>query len=112
MMGWGGSGGHTEEDVGDESVGIVHVLVGDVAHGQAIQLGLAAAALGVQREEDGPCDAAADKGDEGEDLEVSQEEVGVQRGVVEHGGVLDLEEGLHPVEPGVGQRLTPLPWAR
>lgn len=88
----------------------MHVLVFDVAHGQAVQLRLVPAAVGVDGEEDGPCDASAHRGDESEDPEIPQEEEGIQGGVVQHLGVFDLEEGLHPAEPGIGKGLTPLPF--
>jgi hypothetical protein len=49
--------------------------------------------------QDRPCYEAADKGQQGQHLEVAEEKIGIEAGVVENGEVLNVEEGLDPREP-------------
>lgn len=50
------------------------------------------------RKENGPHDAATDKADIAQDLEIAEEEVGIKGAIVENVGVWNLEEGYDPVE--------------
>ncbi len=62
---------------------VVSVLVEDIAEVHCIQLGLSAASGCIDREKNGPCDTATDEADKDYHLEKAQEEVGVQRLMVE-----------------------------
>jgi hypothetical protein len=83
-------------------VGEVTLGIGDVADCRAVELFEAASAGGVDGHENGPGDAAADEADEGEKLEVAQEEVGVEGRVVENVDVAFLEKRPYPIEPSLG----------
>lgn len=48
--------------------------------------------------EDWPYDAAANKANVPQDLEVAKEKVGVERAIVENVGIRDLVKGLDPIE--------------
>lgn len=61
----------------------------------------------MHREEDGPCYYASHAKYNPEDLQVSEEEEAVERGVTENGCIGDLVEGRHPFEPSCGQLLNP-----
>lgn len=52
----------------------------------------------MHRKQNGPHDAAADKADVSQNLEVAEEEVGIEGAIVENVGIWDLEEGYDPVE--------------
>lgn len=88
---------------GHQGVGVVLVGVDDVADGQEIQLAESAAAGAVEREEDGPGEAAAGEADDGQDLEEAEEEETIDGAVVEDEGVWDLEEGDDPLDEALGQ---------
>ena len=94
----GAERGHTEEDTAHERVGVVALLVGlfDVAEGQHIELFQTSATGDVDREQDRPCDEAAEKTDGDADLQVSKEEESIQGVMVQHIAIRDLEEHLEP----------------
>jgi hypothetical protein len=85
-----------EEDEGDDGVGVVAVNVAtvgvDIAHGKQVKLCLAGAASCVDREQDGPCDDAAQKTNGDKDLEEAHEEVTVNGLVVKDVLVLETLE--------------------
>jgi hypothetical protein len=57
----------------------------------------------VNREQDGPDEAAAGEADDGEHPEEAEEEEAVEGAVVDDVVVLDGKEGPNPVEPSIGQ---------
>lgn len=89
----------SEQRVGIEAMGVL--LDVEVAVGDHLELGLAVAARGVEREEDGPCEAHAHGADDGADAEVAEEEIGVEALMLEGVGVGDAPEDGDPAEPGV-----------
>ncbi|KAB8342909.1 hypothetical protein FH972_022506 [Carpinus fangiana] len=70
----------------------------DVAVRQQLKLLQTASSSGIDGEENGPCDACTDEGDDDHGSEEAQEQVGVEGVVVEHEGVWQREELLDPSE--------------
>jgi len=61
--------------VGEET----EVVVGDVRHAEDVELRSASTTGSIDREEDRPCDEAADETNDDRDLEESQEQETVER---------------------------------
>lgn len=85
-------------DKGMRVQAVRRILNVKVAVRDGLELGLAIAAGGIDREEDGPGDAGTDEADGGADSEVSQEEVGVDALVLEGVDIGDLPEVGDPTE--------------
>lgn len=83
------------------------LVLANVREGQQIKLGLAPIAGGIDGEQDGPGDAAADEADDGEHLQEAQVEKAIERLVIEHQVVGEILEGPEPIEPPFGQVLGP-----
>ena len=77
----------------------------NVAHGEHVQLLLAIAAGDVDGEEDGPGYAGADEHNDHGHLEEAEEEVGIERLVLERVGIGDFPKWGDPVEPPGRERL-------
>ena len=77
---------------------IVAILLGNVADTQQIQLFLLAMARDVDREQDGPRDATANKTHGGRHLEVAQEEITIEGFMVQDVSIGDLDEISDPSE--------------
>jgi hypothetical protein len=77
---------------------IGRILDVNVAIRDGLELALAIAAGGIDREEDGPGDTGTDEANSGADSEVSQEEVGVDTLVLEGVDIGDLPEVGDPTE--------------
>lgn len=95
-----------KEGPGGEGVGVVAVslrVAVDVAIGQDVELLAAVAARGVDGEQDGPGDAAADEAEGAGDAHEAEVEVGVERLVLESVDIGDLPKGAEPVEEAAGQ---------
>ena len=78
-------------------------MVGDVAHSQGLELGVALATGEMQGEENGPGDEASDKANVAQDLDEAQEEEAIEGAMVQHHGIGNAKKGHDPVEPAVGQ---------
>ena len=59
----------------------------DIGETEDIETSLTTTTGGIDREQDWPCDTAADEADDEEDLEEAEEEVAIQRAVIENVGV-------------------------
>ena len=76
-------GDEAEEDPSNQSMCIVSIDVENIAEAQDIKLALTATACCVDWKQNGPCDAYSNKTDENEDLEKSEEQVAIERIVLE-----------------------------
>lgn len=85
-------------------MGVQFLWVGDIPKRQKLQLLLAAAASGMNGEQNRPGNETAGEADIAQNLEVSKKEEAVQGAMVKNDGIGGLEEGYNPVEPTVGQR--------
>lgn len=94
---------HQQEDDRNQSVGIVAIHVGDVAHGEQVELLLAGAAGSIDGEEDGPGDEAAKEADDDEQLEEADKQVAVNGLVVQNVLVLDVAEVGDPAEESIAR---------
>lgn len=99
----------TKIDPRDKDMSIITVFVLDVAEADHVELLLASSTGGIDGEEDGEGDATTDEAHGGSNLEVAEEEVAVQRVVVEHIAIRYLEEGADPVEQSTRQGWRALP---
>lgn len=94
---------HDEAEIGpaDESVGIVAIalrIAVDVGIREDIELILAAATRRVEREQNGPGDAASDKADDDGHAQVAQVEERVKGLVLEGVDIGNLPKRAEPVE--------------
>lgn len=80
---------------------VVPFLVRDIAKAQHVQLFEIFPPSDIDREQDGPDYQASEKADGDGDPQVAEEEIGIERMVVQHIGVRDPEEGSQPVEQTV-----------
>jgi hypothetical protein len=69
---------------------IVSILVLDIAEADDVQLLLSTMARGIDREENRPGDATANKADYGRNLQEAEEEVAVKRVVLQDIGIRKL----------------------
>lgn len=60
-------------------------------------------ASGIDREQNGPSNETADKGDDDGHLEVAQQEEGIERVLLQDYGIGNVVESLHPAEHALGQ---------
>jgi len=91
------------EDMSVEAVlARAHTCV-DVGECEQIELLSSGTTSSIDWEEDGPSDAAADKTDHHKHLHVSQEQVRVNRLVLESIGIGDLPELVKPIEHTIWQ---------
>jgi hypothetical protein len=72
-----------EEDPCDKGVSVESILVRNVAETQHVQTSLSTASCSIDGEEDGPCDASTNEGDEDQDFEEAEEQVAIEGVVVE-----------------------------
>lgn len=77
---------------------VVAIRVGDIAHTENVELFLPSTSSCIDREQDWPCYTAADKGDDGEHLHVSQEEITVERLVLQNMIIGERLEVGYPAE--------------
>lgn len=82
---------------------IVAVHVDNIAHGEQVELLLACAAGGIDGEQYGPGDEAAEEADNDEQLEEADEQVAVNGLVVEDVLVLDAAKVLDPAEEAIAR---------
>ena len=78
--------------------GVVVLRRVDIAVAQQIQLLFPYSTGGIDWEQDGPGDAATDQADDHGNLEISQQEKGVDGLVVQDVAIRDLEKGANPIE--------------
>lgn len=90
----------TDKDPCQEAVRVItgSLILGNVGDAQNVQLLLSASASGIDREQDGPGDTAADEQDHGGQLEEAQQQIGIHRVVLQHVSVGDLVHGGDPVK--------------
>lgn len=79
----------------------------DVAVRQDFELGLAAAASGIDGKQDRPSDAKTDEADGANDSKVADEEIGVEALVLESVGIGDLPKRADPAKEAVSKLGTP-----
>lgn len=86
-------------------MGEISILLGsrDIADAKEVELGLSITASGIDGEQDRPGDAAADEADDSDDLKEAQEQVAVERVMVQDVGVGDLPESRDPGEKALGK---------
>ena len=82
---------------------IVTILVDNVPESQEVELFLTAASCGIDGEQDGPCDTAANQACGGSNLEISEEQKGIERLVVEDEAIGDFDKYAKPIEHALRQ---------
>ena len=93
----------TKIDPADEGVSVVTILVDDIAEAQHVKLFVSGPARDIHGKEDGPGNKAAKEADGDGNPQIAQEEVGIQRMVIEDISVRNLVEGAEPVQETLGQ---------
>ncbi len=84
----------THEDPRHECMCIVTVGISNIREAQDVQLLLACSTGGIYREQDWPCEEAADQADDNGYLQISEQEVSVKRAVLQHISIWNGMEGL------------------
>lgn len=82
-----------EEDPRDKGMGVVAILVLDVGKGEDVKLLLTTTASGIDRKQNGPGDEATDKADDDGQLKVTEQEIAIERVVLEDVFVGNLSSG-------------------
>ena len=95
----------TEKDPCYECMGIVTGVISlhDIAHTEQVELDLSTAPSDVDWKEDWPSDAAADEANGRCNLQIAEEQIAVERLVIQDIGVRNLEESPNPVEETFGK---------
>lgn len=88
----------TQEDPSNERMGIVAIWIRDITHTEHVKLLLASTSSCIDREQDWPGHTAADEADDGEHLQVSEEEIAVERLVLQDMIVGERFEVGHPAK--------------
>ncbi len=81
---------------------IVTILVHDISETQEVELLLAATSCNIYGEKDRPSDTAAHQAGCGSDLEISEEQEGIERLVVQNEAIRDLGESAKPIQQAIG----------
>lgn len=95
----------TEKDPCHECMRVVARVVSlhDIAHAKEVKLDLPTTPRDVDGEEDRPSDAAADETDGRCNLQISEEQIAIERLVIQDIGVRNLEESSDPIEETFGK---------
>ena len=72
------------------------VCVRDIAEAENVELLLAITSCSVDRKQDGPGDATSDQADDDRYLQISEQEVAIQRVMLENESVRELIKGFQP----------------